>query len=652
MLSFKSFLSIFESLLFEGGNVFKNQEGSLTKRILQKDIPSTISLIEKITGLDFTVDKGDDDFPKKWLGTTGRKYDSGDLDLFVDENEITKEELIQRLKSWCLKNGIEQADIINTKKKTDGYIMSSGDNVHFRFPINGSAENGFVQVDFMFSDNLIWQAFSMAGGKKDSKFKGVHRNILLASMARARGLKYSYKFGLVDPLTNATLIYDNPNTNSVIGHGKDPNFIAELLLDNSASGKDLRYVETIVDYINKNIPEDFGKLTQQAQETFVKVYNVSLTESINEAVGRQYQHVEDMLIVEGTSGAIDVLNEMISIADNTDEVSIKWDGSTAIYWGRDNLGNFLLLPQAQWRKKIVSSKSDLEKDIISTGKKSATDTDKEFYNKRKELSDMYMKLWDIFERAVPNTKEFRGIFFKGDIMFSSTPPQDKAGNYFFTPNKVKYVLTPNAFGGKIKRAKSMVTTHGTVTNIGDENLDSYDDSYIGKMNNNPDLIVVGTTYIKKNNESKNLIKQMTLIKNTINSKKNQIDEIANYSSPKMSNESFKENLYTYSIAFGKSDGDLSFNDWLSTSKLTESRKKEITTVISEKPQSWEVFWKIYRQIYDVKISLIEQLDKSTNEGILGGVKFEVDSLPGGEGYVTKSGYKLINPNFRSAKGRF
>lgn len=652
MLSFKSFLKLQESLLLEGGNVFKNKEGSLTQRIKGSDIPKTINQIEDITGIDFTLDKSDDNFPIKWLGTTGRKEDSGDLDLFVDSNEISKEELITRLKDWCIQNGIDENNVVNTKKKTDGYIMSSGDNVHFRFPIKGEEKNGFVQVDFMFGDDLTWQAFSLAGGKKGSNFKGVHRNILLASMARGRGYKYSYKFGLVDPTSDTTLVYDNPNTNKVIGHGKEPDFIAKLLLDKSANGSDLRYVETILDFIKNNIPEDFDKLTNQAEETFSKVYKISLKESINESVGRQYQHVEDMIIVEGSSGAIDVINEMIRIVDNTDEVSIKWDGSTAIYWGRDKQGNFLLLPQAQWRKKTISSKNDLESDILSTGKKTATDTDETFKQKRKELSDMYMKLWDIFQKAVPNTKEFNGVFFKGDIMFSSPPPQDKNGNYFFIPNKVKYVLTPNAFGGKIEKAKSMVTTHGIVTQIGDENLSPYNNSYVEKMNNTSDLIVVGTTYIKKNKQSKDILQNLNTVKSKISANKIAIDEIADYSTPKMSNESFKENLYTYSIAFGKSEGELSFQDWILTSKLTESRKKEIANLISEKGKSWNVFWDIYRNIYDVKISVINQLDQITNAGILGGVKFEIDSLPGGEGYVTKSGYKLINPNFRSAKGRF
>lgn len=86
--------------LFEGGNVFKGPDKQpLTQRIATGDVPATIDFIEKATGLDFTEEKGEDEKPVKWLGTTGRKENadgtfelnsSGDLDLSVDANEVDK----------------------------------------------------------------------------------------------------------------------------------------------------------------------------------------------------------------------------------------------------------------------------------------------------------------------------------------------------------------------------------------------------------------------------------------------------------------------------------------------------------------------------------------------------------------------------------
>jgi hypothetical protein len=72
--------------LQEGGNVFKDAQGQpLTQRINQADIPATIAWVEQVTGIEFPQDR--------WLGSTGRKPTSGDLDLAVDLGETTKEQL-------------------------------------------------------------------------------------------------------------------------------------------------------------------------------------------------------------------------------------------------------------------------------------------------------------------------------------------------------------------------------------------------------------------------------------------------------------------------------------------------------------------------------------------------------------------------------
>jgi hypothetical protein len=251
-------------ILLEGGNVFKTADKQpLTQRIATEDVPTTVDFIEKITGLDFTAEKDpDDDKPVKWLGSTGRKEDpegtfelnsSGDLDLSVDAREITKEDLIQKLFDWCIANGISEEDIFNKgTKKTDGWIKDAGDNVHFRTPINGDQENGFVQSDFMITSNPKFQQGSMIGGNKN--YRGEHRHIVLSSIARSKGIKYSPKFGLIDPETNEPL----PD-------GDDWNSIAKILLGQTASVKDIKNVNTILDYIIK-LP-NYEELVAAARET-------------------------------------------------------------------------------------------------------------------------------------------------------------------------------------------------------------------------------------------------------------------------------------------------------------------------------------------------------------------------------------------------
>jgi hypothetical protein len=230
------------SKLFEGGNVFKGPDKEpLTRRIKKEEIPGTISFLEKETGIDFSMDKDESGVPIKWLGTTGRKADSGDLDLSVDANEINKDEFAAKLIGIFGKDSVKK----------------SGDSVHLKTPIDGDPANGFAQTDFMFSTNPKFQQGSMLGGSPDSSYRGEHRHILLSSIARARGMKYSPKFGLVDP-----------ESNEPVPNGDDWNVIAKQLLGQTASVKDIKSVESIIDYIKK-LP-NYEELISAAQETLGK----------------------------------------------------------------------------------------------------------------------------------------------------------------------------------------------------------------------------------------------------------------------------------------------------------------------------------------------------------------------------------------------
>jgi hypothetical protein len=235
------------NVILEGGNVFKGPDKQpLTQRIATADVEETVVYIEKITGLDFTKEKDlDDKKPVKWLGTTGRKEDadgtfeknsSGDLDLSVDANEVDKKSFADKLISQFGKENVKL----------------SGDNVHWKVPIKGDPANGFVQADFMFSANPQFQQGSMIGGQ--GEFRGEHRHILLSSIARARGMKYSPKHGLL-----------NSQTDELLPNGNDWNTIAKELLGQTATVKDIRSVDSILNYIKK-LP-NYEELVASARET-------------------------------------------------------------------------------------------------------------------------------------------------------------------------------------------------------------------------------------------------------------------------------------------------------------------------------------------------------------------------------------------------
>lgn len=208
-----------------GGNVFKIAGVSTTGRINKADVIPTVRWLEKLTGLHLVTNM---------LGSTGYKDTSGDIDLAVDDAQLTKDQLVTRL----LAQNISKAD-----------IKKSGDCVHLKTPISGIIKNGYVQCDFMFGD-VQWQKFSMMGSPVNSKYKGMHRHLLLASIAKAQGMKWSYKNGLVDR-----------ETNNIIS--KDPETIAKLLFNGSVS--DLQSVESILSKIKSF--SNYSLLINDAKDT-------------------------------------------------------------------------------------------------------------------------------------------------------------------------------------------------------------------------------------------------------------------------------------------------------------------------------------------------------------------------------------------------
>ncbi len=254
----------------EGGNIFKNAEGAeLTRRITRAEIPPTIEWLEKITGLDFSEEKDEEDVPTKWLGSTGRKDDSGDLDLAVDDKAITKEILADVLTRWCQQQGIPAEQIRNRAKTKlapawkEGWIELTGDSVHFKTPINGDPKNGFAQTDFMFGDPK-WQAFAMKGARQGDQYTGMSRHVILASIVTALNptLKWSYKNGIVDR-----------NTNETIEGGKDPQVLSKVT---GIPVLSLMSADKIIAAIHKR--PDYNVLIAGARETLAKS-NIQLPES-------------------------------------------------------------------------------------------------------------------------------------------------------------------------------------------------------------------------------------------------------------------------------------------------------------------------------------------------------------------------------------
>ena len=421
-------------ILLEGGNVFKDAEGKpLTQRIDQADVPATIRWIEQVTGIEFPKER--------WLGSTGRKATSGDLDLAVDLSEVSKEALAAHLSEFVQSHGEDPRD----------YVRKGGE-VHLKTPIGGNPNNGFVQTDFMFFPNLDWGTFYYAGGE-DSAFKGMNRNVLMSSIAKQLGLK-----------VGANGMFSR-TSNQLVPSGLDPDYVAQVLLGPTAKKENLKNVESIYaalandqqkdakladfrEYLKREglqepmLKEDEVGFLGRLRDRIVNQGMAPLIENersdpykLYEAKNPRIPYIEDLVFQEGLNGARKAVKIIKDTAAQTQQyATIKWDGSPAVIFGRTPTGEFVLTDKAGATavgynglatSPDMMAKVMAHRDASAAAKGKAAD--------RAELTQIYREIWPYFEAATP--KNFKG-YFKGDLLyFPSRPYVEEAGNFVFQPNK-------------------------------------------------------------------------------------------------------------------------------------------------------------------------------------------------------------------------
>jgi len=451
--------------LLEGGNVFKTKTGEpLTQRINRQDVPATIRWIEQVTGIEFPRDR--------WLGSTGKKPTSGDLDLAVDLNEVSKEQLAGILTQFVQSQGLDPRE----------YVSKRGE-VHLRTPIGGDANRGFVQTDFMFFPDLDWGGFFYSGGE-DSEYKGMNRNVLMSSIAKQLGLKV----GANGMFSRAT--------NELVRGGMDPDYVATVLLGRGATRDNLKNVESIYaalsndpdreakvadfrEYLAKEGMREPEMTVRESDANFLarlrdRIVNqgmqplietkrsYQLYEQEPAAVGgkaKGIEHLEDYVFRSGSAGVDRALQIADSFYADPKTGSVKWDGKPAVVFGRKpDTGEFVLTDDAGFTAAgydgLFTSPDAIADDMA---RRDANATAKGNAATRVQtLLPTYETIWPYLEAATP--ENFRG-YVKGDLLYTATP-EVEAGNLIFQPNTVAYrIPVASDLGRQIANSEIGVAVH-------------------------------------------------------------------------------------------------------------------------------------------------------------------------------------------------
>lgn len=231
------------------------------------EIEPTLDALEKALGIDLK---------NNVLGSVGKKEFSGDIDVALQIDTEKLPEFVERLKKSPVVLDIAKSSVIMTKVKIVGYDPEKQ---------TAKERTGFVQVDFMPGDPDWMKTYYHSPREDESKYKGVFRNLMLASIAGVfdrtdseettedgRPLKsqrwmFSPTEGLIKvertPVPKKSGEgYTKQNKNKPIGKGiKNAEEIAKTL--NLDSAKDLNSFESLLAAIEKNYPPNLVKTIKQ-----------------------------------------------------------------------------------------------------------------------------------------------------------------------------------------------------------------------------------------------------------------------------------------------------------------------------------------------------------------------------------------------------
>lgn len=248
------------------------------------EIEPTLDALEKVLGIDLK---------NNTLGSVGKKQFSGDIDiaLQIDPDQIP--DFVKKLEQVPEILDIAKSSVIMTKVKIQDY------NPELE---TGKPRTGYVQVDFMPGDPGWLKTYYHSPSETESKYKGVFRNVMIATIAAVHDRKDSeetiedgrpleserWMWSPTDGLVRIKRTpvpkksgdgYTKKNNNEIIAEPiKDADGIAKALGLNSAA--DLNSYESLKAAMEKNYPaEKVQKILQSFADNHV-VQDIGVPEDL------------------------------------------------------------------------------------------------------------------------------------------------------------------------------------------------------------------------------------------------------------------------------------------------------------------------------------------------------------------------------------
>ena len=339
-----------------------------------------------------------------------------------------------------------------------------------------------------------------------------------------------------------------------------------------------------------------------------------LSEAAKPSVGRKYQHIEDLVLSNGSHGAMHAVERLSHMGEEGGTIELKWDGMPVVYWGRDEEGNFSMIPKNAWAylksgktqtasgaPTVMRSPDDVKKFVLGTGSGDP--------KARQQFANQFASLWPYFEKISPK----QGYLEGGLLFYPGTKPDGQpampvlnkeTNTYDFQPNITTFHIPVDSdLGKKIAKSKVMVAATGYYPSLGSSDEQRFPDAEKLSV---PGVIVQGTTYVQEPQE----VDKQTLANLEAFIKKN-AKLIDNYLAPKPGLSNPAGELYTYLNKHLRTEGlTRDFPEW---AKANLSDKKAQTLLSDVK--GMQATLGAVEGIMNVKEQLISTLSQSTHGGI-------------------------------------
>jgi len=348
---------------------------------------------------------------------------------------------------------------------------------------------------------------------------------------------------------------------------------------------------------------------------------------LKETVGREYQHLEDLVFVSGKAGALKAADILDGLGADSGDVAIKWDGSPTVYYGREPDGTFVLVGKNGWGRNMSTSSDDLRKFILSTGKGE---------DWRQEFASGMAAMFDIIKKDFP--QDFRGYVY-GDLLYHPGQPYQTGNEITFTPNKVTYTVDPNSDIGKsISQSKVGVTLHTKYSEFGAkagepiDNVSEFDSS---------DVFTIGQTYVTHQPTIDS--KGPDAIRASANKYGNAIDE---FLAPQKGLSDLRNIIYTFVNQMVKAKNidavnSKGFFNWIQSSKVSSNKQAKIANMNDQNPSALAGIFELVNTVMAAKNDVIDQLDAAPAD-----ITSTTDGQRGGEGYVAQNSKTKLVPRHR------